>query len=394
MACRLILVDDEPNILYGLRSSIPWNSMGYEIVGVFSDGMDALEYIENNPVDVVLTDIRMKRLSGIELAEQLHNRWPHIIIVFFSAYNEFEYARKALRYNVAGYMLKSADLDEVQSFMQDVLYGFLARSTEAAEDNFNKNGNLRRWEIMIETLFTEPDVSYINDIINNARFPFDVLKSYITVFTVRAEDGYLKWKYGMDGFFNAVRDFLFYNMDDTTIFVCRAQMPITVITMHTDAKTKSFWDTLCSDISELFGIKVSFDDMATYNGLKEALNCEFIADSEETDLDKIGNIVKNFLKEYPGAKISVEYVAKELNYSSSHLSRVLKEKTGKGLGHYLNEAKIIYAKELLRQGRYVYEVSECLGYKNVQYFSKLFKAYSGLSPVEYRVRNLRKGGKE
>ena len=83
MACRLILVDDEPNILYGLRDSIPWSEMGYEIVGAFSDGMDALTYIENHPVDVVLTDIKMKRLSGIELAECVYNRWPQIIIVFF-----------------------------------------------------------------------------------------------------------------------------------------------------------------------------------------------------------------------------------------------------------------------------------------------------------------------
>ena len=392
MACRLILVDDEPNILYGLRDSIPWSAMGYEIVGTFSDGMEALAYIENNPVDVVVTDIKMKRLSGIELAECLYKRWPQIIIVFFSAYNEFEYACKALRYNVAGYMLKSADMDEVQNFMQDVLYGFLARGNELVQDSVKCDGDLRRWEIMIETLFTDPDVSYFSDIINNAKFPFDVLKSYVTVFSIEAEDGYLKWKYGMDGFFYAVRDFFFYNMDKTTIFICRAHIPITIIMLHTEAKTKSFWDNMCFEINDLFGIKVAFKDMVSYNGLKEALNCAF--DDDSTDLDKIVSIVKKFLSENPGAKILVEDVACELNYSASHLSRVFKEKTGKSLNHYLNEAKLIYAKELLRQGMYVYEVCEYLGYKSVQYFSKLFKEYSGLTPVEYRVRNLRKGGRK
>lgn len=393
MACRLILVDDEPNILYGLRDSIPWDAMGYEIVGTFSDGMDAITYIENNPVDVILTDIKMKRLSGIELAERVYNKWPHIIIVFFSAYNEFEYACKALRYNVAGYMLKSADMDEVQSFMQDVLSGFLARSSDAFQDNVKWDGSLRRWEIMIETLFTDPDVEYVNDIIKNAKFPFDVLKSHVTMFSIGAEDGYLKWKYGMDGFYNAVRDFFFYNMDDSTVFVCRAHIPITIIMLHTEEKTKEFWDTLSFEINDLFGIKVDFKDIVSYNGLMDALDCESSTDSENTYPGKVINIVKMFLNEHPGVKISVDDVAKELNYSASYLSRIFKEETGKSLNHYLNEAKIIYAKELLRQGKYVYEVCEYLGYKNVQYFSKLFKEYSGLTPVEYRVRNLRKEGR-
>lgn len=394
MACRLILVDDEPNILYGLRDSIPWSEMGYEIVGAFSDGMDALTYIENHPVDVVLTDIKMKRLSGIELAECVYNRWPQIIIVFFSAYNEFEYARKALRYNVAGYMLKSADMDEVRNFMQDVLYGFLAQNTESVQENPKPDGELKRWEIVLETLFTEPDEVYFGDIIKNAKFPFDVLKSYVTLFSVEANDGYFNWKYGMDGFYYAIRDFFFYKMDDSTIYVCRAQMPITIIMLHTTAKPKTFWDTLCSEISDLFGIRVTFRDIVTYNGLKKALNSTFVIDNPNTDLDKIVVIVKKLLSDNPGSKISVEDVAKELNYSASHLSRVFKEKNGKGLNHYLNEAKIIYAKELLQQGKYVYEVCEYLGYKNVQYFSKLFKEYSGITPVEYRVRNLRKGGRE
>ena len=92
----VIIVDDEQHIRNGLKNMIDWQSMGYELAGDFFDAAKAIEYIESNPVDVVLTDIKMKNISGIELAEQLFDRYPEITIVFLSAYSDFEYERKLL----------------------------------------------------------------------------------------------------------------------------------------------------------------------------------------------------------------------------------------------------------------------------------------------------------
>lgn len=109
---RLAIVDDEPSIRRGL-GLIGWSELGYEVAGLFSDGREAIEYIRSNDVDVVLTDIRMNHVSGIELAKWLNDERPEVLIVLLSGYSDFEYARSAIRYHALRYLLKPTDPDEL-----------------------------------------------------------------------------------------------------------------------------------------------------------------------------------------------------------------------------------------------------------------------------------------
>lgn len=106
---NLLLVDDETDSREALSSYFPWNDTGFQIIGQASNGKEALDFIENNgSVDIVLTDIKMPVMSGIELAEAVYNRNKKVKIVFLSSYREFEYAQEALKYKVLNYVLKPA----------------------------------------------------------------------------------------------------------------------------------------------------------------------------------------------------------------------------------------------------------------------------------------------
>ncbi len=74
--------------------------------GDCENGRQAVEFVQSHKVDVVLTDICMPYMDGMELSEFLHDNYPDILIVIFSGFGEFEYAKKAIRYNVSEYMLK------------------------------------------------------------------------------------------------------------------------------------------------------------------------------------------------------------------------------------------------------------------------------------------------
>lgn len=115
MKIKMLIVDDEPIISQGLRMTIPWDSHGIEVIGEASDGKQALEILEKQRVDIVLTDVRMPEMDGIQLAKTIHEQMPHIRVVIISGYDDFHYAREAIRFRVKDYLLKPVDIEELVS---------------------------------------------------------------------------------------------------------------------------------------------------------------------------------------------------------------------------------------------------------------------------------------
>lgn len=125
---RLIIVDDEKAIRNGLANYFPWDQVGFEVVATFGDGVDALDYVRSHPVDVVFCDIRMKRMSGITLAERLRQEAAHVSVVFLSAYRDFDYAQQAIRLGVRWYVVKPTRHDELFH-----IFGELGKALDSPE---------------------------------------------------------------------------------------------------------------------------------------------------------------------------------------------------------------------------------------------------------------------
>ncbi|MEG2669501.1 MAG: response regulator, partial [Oscillospiraceae bacterium] len=112
---NLLIADDEFQIRTLLSTVVDWKSLGFNIVGLFEDGQDVIDYITTNHVDCILSDIRMINVSGIELAEYLYTNYPKIKLVLLSGYQEFEYAVSALKFNVENYLLKPTKINDLTS---------------------------------------------------------------------------------------------------------------------------------------------------------------------------------------------------------------------------------------------------------------------------------------
>jgi two-component system response regulator YesN len=111
---RLLTVDDEKHIHAGLDAIVDWRSIGFEHVGAALNGAEALQLVSELSPDVVLTDIRMPGVDGLELIEKIRTRaGPQPAIVVISGYGEFEYARSALRHGVQDYLLKPIEEDDL-----------------------------------------------------------------------------------------------------------------------------------------------------------------------------------------------------------------------------------------------------------------------------------------
>jgi YesN/AraC family two-component response regulator len=109
---NLLIADDEAIIREGLLS-LDWESININVIGVTDNGLDALEIIQSEFVDIVLSDIRMQGLDGIGIAKFIFEQQLYSEVILLSGYNDFNYARNAIRYNVREYILKPSDPDEI-----------------------------------------------------------------------------------------------------------------------------------------------------------------------------------------------------------------------------------------------------------------------------------------
>ncbi len=103
---KVLIVDDEILIRVGIKSCIDWDSNGFEVVGLAEDGAHAFELIEKLHPDIVLTDIKMPNMDGLELIEQIKGKYPEIRVIVLSCYNELDYIKKAIKMGADDYILK------------------------------------------------------------------------------------------------------------------------------------------------------------------------------------------------------------------------------------------------------------------------------------------------
>ncbi len=130
---KVLLVDDEPFILQGLQVVIDWEQEGFEIAGVVNDGQEALEFLKKEPVDLIVADINMPVMTGIELLQIIReNNISDAYFVILSGYAEFSYAQKAMKYQCTEYILKPVEREELLRILREV--NVLKATTEVKQE--------------------------------------------------------------------------------------------------------------------------------------------------------------------------------------------------------------------------------------------------------------------
>jgi two-component system response regulator YesN len=117
---KAIIVDDEPLVRSGLRNTINWQEHGFELVGDYTNGVEALEAVELHKPDLVLSDIYMPFMNGLELSGRISAQYPYIKVIILTGYDEFEYAQQALRLKVHDFILKPITARETQELLDKV----------------------------------------------------------------------------------------------------------------------------------------------------------------------------------------------------------------------------------------------------------------------------------
>ncbi|HEY5587175.1 MAG TPA: response regulator [Ruminiclostridium sp.] len=127
---RTLIVDDEELLRKGLIALIDWQSIGFEIVGEAGNGLEALELIKKNPVDVIVVDIRMPIIDGIGLMKKIKEDLINVRVIVLSGYDDFKYAQSAISCGASAYILKPAEEEEVMKALLTVKEEILKELSE------------------------------------------------------------------------------------------------------------------------------------------------------------------------------------------------------------------------------------------------------------------------
>ncbi|UQZ86395.1 putative response regulatory protein [Paenibacillus konkukensis] len=146
---RILIIDDDFQVLDGMRKSIPWEQLEAEWVGEAMDGEEGLAVIRETNPDIVITDIYMPVMNGLEMIEQLRNeRFPGEIVIL-SGYSDFQYARQALRLQVSDYLSKPVTMEELRAVLERVIQELEARELKELEQEEIRR-RLRMYEPFVQ----------------------------------------------------------------------------------------------------------------------------------------------------------------------------------------------------------------------------------------------------
>lgn len=161
---KLVIVDDEPILLKGLMNTYEWEQMGFQVVGTAQSGEQALKVIGEKRPDVVLTDIRMKQMTGLQMMEEVQKTQRDCIFIVLSAYRDFSYAKQACDLGAFAYLLKPIEDEQIQETMESAY--------NACMEKKKNTEKYKNWERIVK----EDSVSFLEVVVQKylqGQIPFE-----------------------------------------------------------------------------------------------------------------------------------------------------------------------------------------------------------------------------
>ncbi|EKN62499.1 AraC family transcriptional regulator [Neobacillus bataviensis LMG 21833] len=400
---NVMLVDDDYPVLEFLSEMIDWDGLGLTLQSTHVNGMSALKEAAENMPDILITDIGMPKLNGIELTKKLKEKNPALLVTILSCHSEFGFAQQALKLNVQEYILK--DMLDVNE-MIDLLRQFVDKLNNEKKNKINQLKMAQTIEqnkgLMLEKFINKTinhpihnkkdwqDEAYLLGLQPNQRYMVilclinqyqsvlhyfqstDLLNFFVQ--NVIAEVIENEAVNAVHGQFEKEKSFLFVslNMEEEVEILKIKGLIKKIQIIFQDTFGISFSFRKGNAAEKPIDIKLQMMKLIEFNVSKICSNIE------------IENACKYILDNLH-RKITLDEVANYLHLNSSYFSRLFKKEIGENFVKYVVKLKMNRAKDLLDQTNYtILEISEMLGYENQSYFNKTFKSFEGLAPIEYR----------
>ena len=388
----MILVDDEPYEIKKLTSLYVWNKYNIEIKQSFTNPMSALEFLENNKIDIIVSDIAMPQMSGIDFLCTVRKKHKNIIFVFITAYTDFEYTHAAVVNNVFDYLLKPINVLDIDNLCSRI-------ANQLADISVNDEPNLQRLECqqgLIDFYSHKITSDELANIFNSHKIPFvpDSSNMFIMQLSIETFDLLISnWGYNIDRLYYAIQNILQNNYVffiplhfnyNKIIFLCILQTSIHLNEINSilSNQIKICETILNHNIHHSITSSVTLFKELTRQ-ITDALNIKPIL--SEQGIEPNINFAMEYIEKNYQSDISLQEIADYLSLSTYNTSRLFKKYTGESFINNLNQFRVNKAKNLLiNTNTKISEIAIQSGFCNKRTFYRVFKNFTGCSPSEYR----------
>ncbi|MDB4867731.1 MAG: two-component system response regulator [Cohnella sp.] len=433
---KILIVDDEKEIRDGL-AAWTWDNLGIELTGCFAHGLEALQYVERHPVDIVMTDIRMPFMDGIELMENLLRAYPFTNVIILSGHSDFDYAQKAIKHGAEDYLLKPIHFPTLSRTLEE-----LVGKMDAKKQENYRLSVLKRKEQLLTKVLREDFLSRLlhdrmtTDEMEHGSAEGEVLldaDSYtVAVFRLdrlaspqkSLSDRELQlFVFSLDNILQDIWDLKdngYHKVDRRSAefyLLSKSRQPHEAFAAVQQQLVKYiglFRSTFSAGIGHSVGQASHIHLSARAGALALQQNreeCSFSVCEEEqirqassgsdaaafsgtaegyknADLESI--ILKQarqYISDHYHRSLTLKEVADHVYVSPGHLSALFKDADDTFM-KFLTSLRMCKAMELLADSSYkVYEIVDRVGYSDPAYFSEIFKKYTGKTPNEYRGKS-------
>lgn len=341
---KAIIIDDNHLVLKGLRQLIPWDSLDIELVAQASNGLQGYKRIvEENP-DIIITDVKMPVMNGLELCEKIKDRKG--IVIILSAFEDFSYAKKAMSLGISNYVLKPITKKKVAEIIQIL--------KDYKDAQFHEQ---RYMDIFIEENIDEQLLEALNAQSTHTidRFFEDSLPK---LYETRAEAKHVAihiintlYRYFSEKGLNA--ESLLKSKSNTLKEVLALDNPADIFT----------------DIQKLYAKVLQFSGQ------------------KDDDQDLVRHSITIIQEEFGNPELSVSHLSDKLYISPDYLNLLFKKQTGQTISSYIILQRMNRSMELLRNPDLtVRQIAGKVGYNDSRYFAKAFKKHTGYTPSQYRKK--------
>ena len=361
---KVFFVDDEASMRAGIRDSIDWDNSGFTLSGEAPDGEMALSLMQEIMPDILITDVRMPFMDGIELSRKAKKTMPWIKIVILSGHDEFEYAKQAIAIGVEDYLLKPVTSGRLMEILGEI----------AGKIDEERRSNVEKL------------ISSMQDISASGLIPFagfsklpmiEKLRYASKAEAPRFVEDYLE---SFDSTSIASFMFLYYIFMDILLSSSKI-----IEEFGGDAKK------VLSDFSDIGGLLNADSGIDNIKALLTSIMEKVIDFRDAAAGSKYNEIIaraqEHIQSNYADKDISLHSVAKEVSISPNHFSTIFSQETGETFIGYITRIRLEQAKVLLKTTQMrTSDIGYEVGYNDTHYFSHVFKKHTGMTPTEFRSK--------
>lgn len=382
---NILVVDDESVIREGIERTIRKNFPEH---GVYLAGNpeEAVDLLTNLPISLVLTDVLMPGMTGLQLMEITRKRHAHIKWVVISAYSEFYYAREAVRLGAKDYLLKPIGKEMLVSKIHELVEEISQENERTQETQllkrnlrFLREGVFARWASGLD--LGGIDLAPITG--NHPHFHLIMVRLESTV-NLRMEHFIVENV--LSELIDTSGNGFVANIDTKSL--------LGLVTLREEDRFNQLIEQLRKHLKQY--IKIPFQVLYTgqmndMGGVPSQVQQMYknaasqVYDHYATGGEQAVNVALQYIHTHYASELSLEKVASVIYLNPVYFSQLFKQKTGKGFKTYITDLRLERAMAMLRQSELkVSEISERIGYPDVRHFSQIFRKKTDLTPSEYR----------